>query len=176
MAKDIKEAVAFDALGEIEAARSKAKSAAAKAVRKAKAGGGIAAAAPLLAQHIEASFGDGGEAGFKRSYLTVSCLAKALAEAGSGVFELSERESGPSLSSEEKRSFYEEVKLLVDDRLEPVLGAALSLGEFHLEAQNVPGLVRELQRAEKIAASLSLFGPAAMGSIKPKPRASLKAK
>ena len=43
MAKESKDG-AFDALAEIEAARASAKSCAVKAVRKAKAGGGIAAA------------------------------------------------------------------------------------------------------------------------------------
>ena len=159
---------AFDSVAELAEARAKAKPAAASAVRKAKAGGGISAAAPAVAKHVVAAYGDGGEAGLRRAYLAMGCVAKALAEGGAGVFDLAERDGGPTLAQEEKRALYEEVKLLLDDRLEPVVGAALSIGEFHLEPHNVSGLVGELGKPGSISSSLLLLGPAAMGMIKPK--------
>lgn len=174
MAKDKKDVPSFNADESLELSIAKAKLCAARGIRKAKAGGGIAAAASALAKDLSEAFGEGGEHGVRRSYLAVSCTSKALAEQGEGVFDLIDREHGASLSPQEKRALYEEVKLLVDDRLDPVIMAALTLGEFHLEPQNVGAFVKELKKTEPISTSMGLFGPSAMAQVKPKARVKVK--
>lgn len=164
----------FDAMSAVIAAMSQAKLTAAKGVKKAKSAGGISAVAPSLAKDVALAYDDGSEAGVRRAYLTVCSTSKALAMLGEGVFDLDQREHGPALTPQEKRALYEEVKVLVDDRLDKVILAALTIGEFHLDEQNIPGLVKELKRDESIVKSLALFGPAAMETVKAKPK--MKAK
>jgi hypothetical protein len=173
MKKELKDLSQFDALASFEVAQAKAKSCAALAARKAKAGGGIAAAAPALAKDISDAFGDGGEAGARRAYLAVCCSSKALAEAGEGLFETIDCEQGRALAASEKRALFQELRLLVDDRLEGVIESALTIGDFHLGSKNSTAMIKEFNRPEPIATSLALFGPSAMRDVKPKARAKI---
>lgn len=171
MKKETNDLTQFDALASFEVAQAKAKSCAARAVRKAQAGGGIGAAAPALAKDVSDAFGEGGESGARRAYLAVCCSSKAFADAGEGVFETIDCEQGRALAPAEKRALFQELRLLVDDRLEGVIESALTIGDFHLGSKNSTAMIKEFGRPEPISTSLALFGPSAMRSVKPKPRA-----
>ena len=165
MKKEISE---FDAVAALATALGKARSFATKGERKAKAGGGIGAAAPALAKDVSDAFGEGGEAGARRAYLTVCCSAKALADAESRSFDTVECDQGRALATHEKSALFQELRLLVDDRLDTLVEAALAIGDFHLGQASHQGLLREISGSEPISGSPALFGPAAIRQSKPR--------
>lgn len=166
-----KELPEFDAVASLAAAIGKARAFAAKGERKAKAGGGIGAAAPALAKDVSDAFGDGGEAGERRAYLAVCCSAKALADVGGASFDTVECDQGRALAPHEKSALFQELRLLVDDRLDAVVEAALAIGDFHLGQASHQSLLREISGAEPISSSPALFGPSAMRQAKPRAKA-----